>query len=282
MTASINPENEKLYNARAAIPDNEEIVKRWIAASDAARANLKNVPNVRYGASPRQILDIYPAEKPNAPIMMFIHGGYWQARAPEDFNFIAPELVKLGFCTILAGYDLCPDVKLDEITRQMQAAATYIWHHAAEHGGDRNRFFVSGHSAGGHLTAELMATDWPTLNPDIPSDYVKGGCPISGVFDLEPLVETTINEKVGLDIESAKRNSPLLREPVSTGPLILAVGGDESRGFYEQSDALEAKWAPKLARTKRINLEGCHHMAAVEELSKPGSLLLNEIAKFIA
>ncbi len=282
MTAAINPENEKLYNARAAIPDNEEIIKRWQAASAEARATCKNTPNVRYGASPRQILDIYPAEKPNAPIMMFIHGGYWQARAPEDFNFIAPELVKLGFCTVLAGYDLCPTVTLAEITRQMQAAASYIWHHAAQYGGNRNRFYVSGHSAGGHLTAELMATDWSTINIDIPNDFVKGGCPISGVFDLTPLVETTINEKVGLDPDTAKTNSPLFREPISTGPLILAVGADESQGFYDQSDALEAKWAPKLARTKRINLEGCHHMAAVDELAKPGSLLLREIAKFIA
>ena len=282
MTVTINPENEKLYNARAAIPDADEISVRWANASAEARATNTCHIGIKYGDSPREVLDIYPSENPNAPVMMFIHGGYWQAREPKDFNFVAPELVKLGFCVVLAGYDLCPNVTIDKITSQMQSAAAYIWHHIGEYGGNRDRLYVSGHSAGGHLTAEMMATDWSKVDAQIPNDYVKGGCPISGVFDLEPLVTTSINEKAGLDVESAKRNSPMFREPVSTGPIILAVGGDESSAFYEQSDRLQAKWGVKLESTVRINLDGCHHMGAVEELAKPGSLLLTEIAKFIA
>ncbi len=281
MSVTINPENEKLYNARAAIPDSEEIFVRWTAESNAARANYTNHAGIKYGEREREVLDIYPNDNPNAPVMMFIHGGYWQARQPKDFNFVAPELVKLGFCVVLAGYDLCPNVSLDKITSQLQAAVQYVWHNIAEYGGDRNRLYVSGHSAGGHLTAEMMATDWTALDNTIPNDVIKAGVPISGVFDLEPLITTTINQAVGLDAESAKRNSPLLRDPVSKGPIILAVGADESAAFYDQSDRLQEKWGPKLASSTRINLDGAHHMAAVDELAKPGSLLLQEIGKLI-
>lgn len=282
MTLTINPENDKLYNVLAAIPNANDIYNGWVEKSEEARANYKCHLNVKYGERDREILDIYPNENPNAPVMMFIHGGYWQAREPKGTNFVAPELVKLGFCVVSAGYDLCPNVTLDKITSQIQAAAQYVWHNISEYGGDRNRFFVAGHSAGGHLTAEMMATDWSKIDADIPNDFVKGGVPISGVFDLAPLVTTTINEKVGLDEESARRNSPYLRDPVSTGPMILAVGGDESAAFFEQSDRLQEKWGPKLASTTRIDLKGAHHMAAIEELGKPGSLLLTEIAKLIA
>ena len=282
MQVTIDPVNEKLYNARAAIPGSDDIALRWAKESANARNNFKNYSNINYGDSPREILDIYPAENPNAPVMMFIHGGYWQAREPKDFNFIAPELLKLGFCVVLAGYDLCPKVTVEKITRQMQQAAAYIWHNIGTYGGNRNRLYVSGHSAGGHLTAEMMATDWSQIDIEIPNDYVKGGIPISGVFDLEPLVTTSINENVQFDLESAKQCSPLLRDTVSTGPIILAVGSDESTGFHDQSDRLQAKWGPKLASTLRINLEGAHHLGAVDELAKPGSPLLTEIAKLIA
>ncbi len=282
MAVMIDPQNEKLYNARAAIPDADEIFVRWTAASQAARAGNTCHLDIPYGDREREILDIYPNDTPNAPVMMFIHGGYWQARQPKDFNFVAPQLVRLGFCVVLAGYDLCPHVSLDKITGQMQAAGHHVWDTISRYGGDRQRFFVSGHSAGGHLTAELMATDWAKGYPGMANDFVKGGVPISGVFDLLPLVSTSINENLGLDDASARLNSPCLRDPVSRGPMILAVGGDESTAFHEQSDRLQEKWSGKLASTTRINLDGAHHMAAVDALAKPGSLLLREIAKLIA
>jgi arylformamidase len=282
MQVIIDPINEKLYNARAAIPNAKDIAIHWDKESATAKANFENHSNISYGDSPREILDIYPAKKPNAPVMMFVHGGYWQSREPKNFHFIAPELIKLGFCVVLAGYDLCPDVTVEKITNQIQQAATYIWYNINKFGGDKNRFYVSGHSAGGHLTAEMMATDWSQIDTQIANDYIKGGVPISGIFDLEPLVTTSINEKTQFNVETAKQCSPLFRETVSTGPMILAVGGEESTGFYEQSDRLQAKWEPKLDSVIRLNLEGAHHLGAVQELAKPNSPLLIEIAKLIA
>lgn len=281
MDVEINPENDKLYNVLAAIPNAEEVYQGWVTMSEQARANNTCHLGIKYGDSARETLDIFPNENPNAPVMMFIHGGYWQARDPSGTHFVAPEMVKLGFCVVSVGYDLCPNVTLDKIISQIQQAARHIWHHIGDYGGDRNRFFVCGHSAGGHLTAEMMATDWSTVDPEIPNDFVKGGAPVSGLFDLEPLATTTINIKVGLDEAAVQRNSPLYRDPVSTGPIILAVGGDEGAGFEYQSDSLRDKWGPHLASVKRITIPGAHHMAAIEELGKPGSELLTEIGKLI-
>ena len=149
----------------------------------------------------------------------------------------------------------------------------WLWRNAGEFGCEGERIQVSGHSAGGHLTAMMMATDWTELDPAAPAHLVASGVSISGLFDLEPLRHTTINDKVGMDAETAKRNSPLYRDPAVLVPLILSVGSLESDGFHWQSDTLRDTWKAKGTAVERFDLPGCHHLSAVEALADPKSEL---------
>ncbi len=278
----IDPANEALYNNRALVPDHMETIDWWAARSAEARAELSGSLGVSYGDSPRQYIDIFPATTANAPIMVYIHGGYWQGNDPSFSSFIAPRLNALGYCVAVAGYDLCPDVTVDEITAQMRQACAYMYRHAEDYGADPDRLYVSGHSAGGHLTAEMMATNWTAVGDSLPRDLVKGGMPISGLFDLTPLVNTTINDKVGFDERSARRNSPQFRNPVCTGPLMLVVGGNESQGFFDQAEDLAAAWSGKLKSIEQVTIAGTDHFTVVRQLADANSPLIQTAAKLIA
>jgi len=280
MKSHINLENEALYNARASIGHDiaNEIIAGWAARSERTRTTLPSHLGIAYGNSPRQFLDIFPVANKTAPVMLFIHGGYWQALDPRFSSYIAEGLTQLGFCTVIAGYDLCPDVTIKQISDQLRQSVRYLWHQIENYGGDRNAIHVCGHSAGGHLTAEMMVTNWKDIDSTLPEQLIKGGVAISGVFDLSPLIGTTINEKIGLDIDSARVNSPLFLNPISLAPLILAVGGEEGEGFESQSNRLRVHWG-KFNPIHRMTLQNCHHLAAVEELSRPGSELIGMIKK---
>jgi len=281
MNVAIDPANEKLYNNRAAVPNHMEIIESWAAQSVKARSDTPCTLAVPYGDSARQIIDIFHASSQNAPILVFIHGGYWQGLDPSFFSFIAPELTKAGFCVANVGYDLCPDVRVDDISSQMRQAIRHLYLNAEIYNADRDRIFVSGHSAGGHLTAEMMATDWPKLDASLPTDLVKGGVPISGLFDLTPLLNTSINEKVGMNQDDAVRNSPILRMPTDRMPMVVIVGGNETPGFHEQADRLEAAWGSALSGITRLNVDGCDHFTVVGEMAKPDSNLYQAITGLI-
>ena len=139
---------------------------------------------------------------------MYIHGGYWQANDKKSSSFVARPLVAAGAHVAVIDYGLCPDVTIDEIGRQCRAALAWLWREAERFGGNPDRITVSGHSCGGQLVGMVMATDWHGFAAGLPNDLVKGGVSVSGVFDLEPLLNTTINLKVGMDSETARRNSP--------------------------------------------------------------------------
>lgn len=280
MKSHLNLKNEKFYNARASIGNDiaNEIFAGWAARSERTRTTLPCQLGITYGNSPRQFLDIFPVPNKNAPVMLFIHGGYWQALDPHFSSFISEGLTAIGFCTVIVGYDLCPDVSINQITNQVRQAVSYVWRNIEDHGGDRSAIHVSGHSAGGHLAAAMMATNWKDVDVTLPKQLIKGGVAISGVFDLLPLIDTTINEKLGLDSDSAHASSPMFAEPVVSAPLILAVGSLEGEGFESQSDRLRDNWG-KYVSIHRMTLQGCHHLAALEELSTPGSELLKVIKK---
>jgi len=277
----IDPANEALYNNRALVPDHMSTIDWWAQKSAETLIITDGALGVPYGDSARQFIDIFPASADTAPIMVFIHGGYWQGLDPSFFSFIAPALNDLGFCVAVVGYDLCPDVTVGDITGQIQAACIFLHDHCADYNTDGTQIYVSGHSAGGHLTAEMMATDWTALRPDLPRDLIKGGMAISGVYDLQPLVKTSINDKVGFDQQSAKENSPIFRKPVSSGPLALIVGASESQGFHDQSDRLQDAWAKDLHFISRVDIAGKDHFTVVNQMAEPNSPMIQVVASLL-
>ena len=220
-------EIELEFNPRATAKNVEERTAAYADASAATRARLECTLDVRYGPGEKETLDIFPAVDPDAPVHLFIHGGYWRAMDKSNYSFIADAFHPAGAVTVLVNYDLCPTVTLDTIVAQTMRSIAWTFRNIAEYGGDPNRLYVSGNSAGGHLTAMALAHDWEAEG--LPGDIIKGAIPVTGVFDCEPVPDITVNELVRLDRETARRLSPLRNPPRRALPVLVAVGGAEPR-----------------------------------------------------
>jgi arylformamidase len=221
------------YNNRARVPENPALMAGW--AKDAAAYRERHAPqSIAYGPGARNTIDLFPGND-DGPIVVFIHGGYWQALDGSSFSHCARGLNTHGIAVAVPSYDLCPHVTVDTIIRQMLAATREL----ARLG---RPLVMSGHSAGGHLAACLLATDWPALDPLLPKHLVVAAYAISGLFDLVPLVETSINNALGLDQATAKAASPLLWKPPEGGSLDAVVGGNESAEYFRQSRTIVDIW----------------------------------------
>ena len=269
------------YSARAAVPEHPLIFERWQARSAAFRAAAGGALDLSYGAGEREVLDLFVPGTANAPVLLFIHGGYWQAMDKGFFSFLAGELVRGGAAVAVMNYDLCPAVPLDRIVEQSRTALRWLWENAGRHGLDPARIHLCGHSAGGHLSAMLMATDWPAFAPGMPPGVIKSALAVSGLFDLEPLIHTAINDALGLDIAGARRNSPVLLEPQSGAPFVLAVGGEESREFHRQSREFREIWGAKGVPMTCLDVPGLNHFTMIEQLAVPGGLLLRHASRLM-
>ena len=172
---------DRMYNNRALVPDFADHLKRWTEQSKTARKLLGGLTDISYGAGPNETLDIFPANAANAPVMVFLHGGYWRALDKSDQSFIAPSFTREGVCVVVPNYALCPAVSIPEIVMQMVKALAWVWRYIHEWGGDARRIHVVGHSAGGHLAAMLLACEWQRYADDLPADLVKSGLSVSGL-----------------------------------------------------------------------------------------------------
>lgn len=282
---NIDPDQERHYNVRAAIPDHMAVFAQWRAMSDAYKTERPDARlDVDYGEGAGETLDFFPPEggDVNAPAVLLIHGGYWQAMDKADNAFAARQLCAAGVGVAVVNHTLCPAASLEGIVGEIQRAALWLWRAAPELRVDRERLFVVGHSAGGHLAAMMMCADWAALNGDAPEALFAGGVAVSGLFDLGALVETTINAKVGLNAETARALSPVHKVPAaSRAPFIAAVGGDESDGFHDQARALCEAWAVHGVTVEMLPLPGRHHFQAFEALAEPGSALLRRTLDMI-
>lgn len=263
---------EPQYNQRLNVPDRPASLARRQELSARARSTLRSVLDVPYGNSDLERLDIYPAAGTRCPVMIFIHGGYWQRYDKADVAFLAEPFVKAGITLVSINYNLCPAVTLDRIVSEARAACAWVWRHIAAHGGNPDRICVSGNSAGGHLTAMMMATDWPAFDPALPRDLLKGGLAISGIYDLEPLRHTSINDAIGLDADAARRNSPVTLQPPTTAPVVIAVGALESAEFQRQTQLLADTW--KTTPTRTLVVADCHHFNILLGMADPGNPLM--------
>ena len=260
----------RLYNNRELVPEHPQFMARWSEASVRARANLPCYLDRAYGNSAGQTMDLFPARKGDGTCLMFIHGGYWRALDKKDFSYLAPPWVEAGVSVAVVNYDLCPRVSMDEIVRQMLRASRWLWLNAGEYGIDRDKLYVSGHSAGGHLTAMLMCALWPKFDRALPGDLWKGGLAISGLYDLRPLLDVDwLNGDLRLGGTSALKLSPAFMPPATRAPLMTCVGGDESSEFLRQNQLLGARWRDVLAGD--IAMPGKHHFSVIDALADPAS-----------
>lgn len=260
------------YNARAMISDHAEIFLRWKTRSEQARAQLPCRLDISYGASAAETLDIFPAAGKSEALLVFIHGGYWRSLDKSDFSFLAHAFNRRGVTLALPNYALCPGVGVEDIVKQNLLAIAWLWHFGARYGVNPGRLYVAGHSAGGHLTAMMLAARWNDYLPELPHNLVKGGLAISGIYDLEPLVHAPfVNQDLRLDRTLARRLSPVGMPPATTAPLYTAVGGDESDEFKRQNALIAKTWRQTFAGD--IPMPGRNHLTVVEELANPDSAL---------
>ena len=250
------------------------------SADYRATATRKHL-DLAYGPHPREKLDLFLAPADGAPLFAFIHGGYWQWNDKEGFEFLAKELNAAGAAFANIEYALCPAVTLAEIGDQCRRAIAFLWRAAAKYGYDRQRIVVSGHSAGGHLTAMMQATDWPAFDDGLPIDVVAAGLPISGVYDVEPIRLTPLNDAVRLKPEDVAGQSPMFMAPTSKGPSIIAFGGDEYDEFDRQAGDLAAAWAKHGMETSTLKLPGRDHFTALSALAETDHALFAAALKLL-
>jgi arylformamidase len=262
VTADIDYETE--YNNRARVPEHPSLIAGWARDAQAWRESGQNLfHTISYGRGARNTIDLFPS-RDQGDMVVFIHGGYWQALDGSFFSHLARGLNAHGISVAIPGYDLCPQVSIEDIIHQMRMAAREL----ARLG---RRFVVSGHSAGGHLAACLMATDWRSIDPALPNDLVKAAYTISGLFDLGPLVKTSINNALGLDEVTARRASPLFWPPPSRGSLDGVVGGAESAEYFRQSRMIVDAWGRAGIETSFAEVPAANHFTAIAPLADPAS-----------
>jgi arylformamidase len=264
----INEMLEREYNNRAKVPDFPAIAAglgRDAAAFRAAHPDSEL--GVSYGPTERQAMDIFwPASGRAAPLAIFLHGGYWQSLDRAWFSHLAAGLTACGVGVAMPSYDLCPTVTLAQLTEQVRDAAAFLYR---RHG---RRMTAFGHSAGGHLTAMLMATDWPSRDRGLPDRMIAAGLSISGLFDLQPLTETTINDALRLDVAEASRLSPLLL-PSPGLPFHAVVGGAEGPEYERQSRAMAQAWGGTWEA-----IPGANHFTVVAPLTESHDSLTQHFA----
>lgn len=265
------------YNARASVVDYAQYPRLYRALSDAAHACTPCHRDVAYGSAANERLDIFPAARAGAPVLLFIHGGYWRALSKADSAFMAPALTAAGACVAVLDYDLAPAVTLDRIVDQARRALAWLYRHAGEFGGDPRQLYASGSSAGGHLVGMLLAGGWQA-GYGLADNVLRGALPISGLFDLEPLRSTHINQWMQLSADDARRNSPLFHLPdKGAGQLLISHGALESAEFAWQSATFLDAWRARGFIGRRVDAPGKNHFDVVLELGQPGTPLYQAV-----
>ena len=265
------------YNNRARMPQFTEYFAEWEEWSAETQRKLPARLDVAFGDDPAETLDIFPAEQPNAPVQIMIHGGYWYSLDKKHDSFVAEGFRPHGITTVVINYGLAPEYGMDEIVRQNRAACAWVWHNAAELGIDRNRIYTVGQSAGGHLVAMMMATDWPAFSAGLPADLIKGGTSISGIYDMEPIRLCYLNDKVGMSEEVANRNSPILQTYPSAAPLMFVSGDIESDEYARQAEVMMALWEKLGYPSFHLQLPGYNHFTMANLLRQPDSALTRAV-----
>ena len=268
---------EAQYNNRVRVPEHAQHFARWAEASRLVRGKSAGHIDLAYGSGAGETLDIFPATRTSsvaaAPVLVFIHGGYWRSLDKGDFSFIAPALNAAGATVVLPNYALCPKVGIEHIALQMTQALAWVWRHAAQYGGDATRMGLVGHSAGGHLATMLLSCRWKDVDAEMPASPLTAALSVSGLYDLEPLRHVaSLQPDLQLTPASVRRLSPAFFPRPKGGKLFAAVGMDESDEFVRQNALIRDVWGPTAVPVCET-LPGLNHFSAVEGLADARSRL---------
>ncbi len=259
---------EAEYDHRARHPEHREVIARWNTASALVQRIDSWRSDVRYGDGDGETLDVYPSPGANAPVLVFIHGGYWRAMHKSSYGFIAPSFTTEGALVVVPDYALCPAVSIEHIALQMARCVAWVHRHAVLYGGDPSRIVVAGHSAGGHLAAMLLACRWKDVDATLPAQVVSGALAISGVFDLEPLRHAPfLKDDLRLTPASVRRLSPAFF-PRPRKPLITVVGGEETDEVKRQSALIRDQWGPTSVPVSET-IPNADHFTILHNLADP-------------
>jgi arylformamidase len=283
MTDTMNPADSPIYrgmdraaldaayNNSAAVADSERWLERWRRRSDEVRGAPGARLDIAYDAKERTRFDYFPSGRPGAPLFVFLHGGYWQRNSKDLFGFVAEGPRQRGIDVAVVGYTLAPAARLTDIVREVSDALTFLHGNAAVFGFDRRALCVGGWSAGGHLAA--MSCGHPA---------VRGALAISGIFDLEPIALSYLNDRLRLDAGEVAALSPARTLRPGLAPLAVAVGGDELPELQRQSTSFHAV-AGSLGVAMALHvLPGHHHYSILDELARPDGALTRELVRLVA
>jgi arylformamidase len=263
------------YNNRAMVPNHPDIVAGWVKDAEAYRAANPQSLGLAYGSHERHAYDLFAGEgNASAPLVVFIHGGYWQGLHRTQFSHMAAGCNAHGLDVAIPSYRLAPEVGIADIIADMQAFCLHLWQ---AHG---RRLVVAGHSAGGHLAACMMATDWGQHGA--PADLVTSGMGISGLYDLRPLLPVYVNDALKMDEPAARSASPIAWAPPKQGRFEAWVGGDESREYHRQSETLAAVWLGAGLDCCWVPVEGDNHFTVVRHLVDKDSAMTKALVALAA
>jgi len=274
---------DRELNLRGRWPEHAQFFARWASDSAAVRERLPARLDLPYGPTPAETLDLFPlAGAKDAPLLAFVHGGYWQGLDKSDYSYMAPAFAAAGMAFASVNYVLAPAGQIGTMIDQVRRALAWLWRNAGAHGIDPARIVVAGHSAGGHLAAMAVSTDWPAFASDLPRDLLCGGCAISGVYDLEPIRLSYHNKVLNIAAEEVAPWSPLHRLPHRAPPLLLAVGAEETDEFLRQHAEYAAAWQARGLPLDEVAMPGLHHFSAVDALADPGHALHAAVRRLAA
>ena len=257
-------------NLRARTPEHVDFFARWAEEGRQVRGAFPGYREIAYGPTQAERLDFFPAGE-DAPLLAFIHGGYWQALDKGDHSSPAPVFREAGIAYASLNYTLAPQARIGQMVEEVRRALVMLHEQAGKLGFDRERIVVAGHSAGGHLAAMAAITDWAAY--DAPRDLLKGACCVSGLYELEPLHKSYQQPVLQLDAESVDALSPQRHIPDTLPPTLCAVGSEEPEEFKDQQADFLAACRDKGLPVAELELAGRHHFSAIDAMADPDHAL---------
>ena len=278
---AIDPYLEYQYNNMARRPDAPELMARLAERSAVYRQQADAVLDCRYGDAERELIDLFRCGEDGAPLLVYLHGGYWQRSDKSIYSYLAETFNAAAVDVAVVGYPLCPQVSMTSLLKSLRGALAWLWRNGAELGLSVGRLNLCGHSAGGHLTAMALATDWPAFGEDLPADLLKSAIPISGLYRLEPLLATTISHALALTPTEVNELSPANLAPRANAPLLIVVGGGETAEFFAQADSLLSAWSRPDLSIQRHDDPGADHFDVVVNLADPEAELFHRVLDWL-